>query len=131
MLDRSPASTLQSLREMNELPLCAATCESMVQARHDATDLFETGCFLEAANRFLRVLIQSPDCTKSCFNLAVILQTTGKKKIPRRVLCPLQLTADCYGPCHVLPGDTHLAVSLMLRVVAKDDDDAVAHTVLR
>ncbi|CAI5701548.1 unnamed protein product [Peronospora effusa] len=72
--------------------------------RQEALELFETGDFLSAASRFVNVLMRCPTCTKSSFNLAVILHTIG---------------------------ETYFAVAHMLRVVAIDDSDSVAHTVLR
>eukprot|EP00644_Phytophthora_capsici_P008542 jgi/Phyca11/546128/estExt2_Genewise1Plus.C_PHYCAscaffold_200158 len=72
--------------------------------REEAFGQYETGQFLPAASSFVSVLLHCPTCTKSSFNLAVILQTIG---------------------------ETYFAVASMLRVVALDDSDSVAHTVLR
>ncbi|KAG7400613.1 hypothetical protein PHYBOEH_004880 [Phytophthora boehmeriae] len=72
--------------------------------REAALEDFESGNFLPSATNFVKVLLRCPTCTKSSFNLAVILQTSG---------------------------ETFFAVSWMLRVVARDDSDSVAHTVLR
>ncbi|KAG7388857.1 hypothetical protein PHYPSEUDO_011691 [Phytophthora pseudosyringae] len=76
----------------------------LVKMREEALELFETGQFLPAASSFVNVLMRCPTCTKSSFNLAVILQTIG---------------------------ETYFAVACMLRAVALDDSDSVAHTVLR
>ncbi|KAF4036316.1 Methyltransferase domain [Phytophthora infestans] len=80
------------------------TDPKLVRMREEALKLFETGQFLPALSSFVRVLLHCPTCTKSSFNLAVILQMIG---------------------------ETYFAVSSMLRVVALDDSDSVAHTVLR
>ncbi|KAL3660208.1 hypothetical protein V7S43_014739 [Phytophthora oleae] len=77
---------------------------ALVKMRGEAFEQFETGQFLPAASSFVGVLLRCPTCTKSSFNLAVILQTIG---------------------------ETYFAVASMLRVVALDDSDSVAHTVLR
>ncbi|RLN87980.1 hypothetical protein BBJ28_00008869 [Nothophytophthora sp. Chile5] len=77
---------------------------ALVQMREVASELFESGQFYAAATRFVEVLLRCPTCTRSSFNLAVILQTLG---------------------------ETYFAVPWMLRVVALDDSDSVAHTVLR
>ncbi|CAI5720755.1 unnamed protein product [Hyaloperonospora brassicae] len=76
----------------------------LVMMREKALELFESGEFLQAASTFVDVLIRCPTCTKSSFNLAVILHTIG---------------------------ETYFAVPSMLRVVTLDDSDFVAHTVLR
>ncbi|RLN31700.1 hypothetical protein BBJ28_00008160 [Nothophytophthora sp. Chile5] len=47
----------------------------LVQMREAASELFESGQFYAAATRFVEVLLRCPTCTKSSFNLAVILQT--------------------------------------------------------
>ncbi|KUF97202.1 Aquaporin-9 [Phytophthora nicotianae] len=77
---------------------------NLVKMREEALELFETGQFLPAASSFVSVLLRCPTCTKSSFNLAVILQMIG---------------------------ETYFAVASILRVVALDDSDSVAHTVLR
>ncbi|KAE8887072.1 hypothetical protein PF005_g19951 [Phytophthora fragariae] len=88
-----------------DIPTSMAVDEpTLVKMREEALELFESGQFLPAASSFVTVLLRCPTCTKSSFNLAVILQTIG---------------------------ETYFAVSCMLRVVALDDSDAVAHTVLR
>ncbi|KAG4062310.1 hypothetical protein JG687_00000538 [Phytophthora cactorum] len=76
----------------------------LVKMREEAVQLFETGQFLPASSSFVGVLLRCPTCTKSSFNLAVILQMIG---------------------------ETYFAVACMLCVVALDDSDSVAHTVLR
>ncbi|GMF13764.1 unnamed protein product [Phytophthora lilii] len=48
---------------------------ALVKMREEALELFETGQFLPAASSFVNVLLHCPTCTKSSFNLAVILQT--------------------------------------------------------
>lgn len=45
--------------------------------REQTNDLFENGDLVSAAKGFARVLVQSPRCTKSSFNLAVILHMLG------------------------------------------------------
>ncbi|ETL30430.1 hypothetical protein, variant [Phytophthora nicotianae] len=77
---------------------------NLAKMREEALELFETGQFLPAASSFVSVLLRCPTCTKSSFNLAVILQMIG---------------------------ETYFAVASILRVVALDDSDSVAHTVLR
>ncbi|CAH0482027.1 unnamed protein product [Peronospora belbahrii] len=77
---------------------------ALVKMRQEALALYEAGEFLSAATSFVNILLIRPTCTKSSFNLAVILQSIG---------------------------ETYFAVSNMLRVVALDDSDSVAHTVLR
>uniref|UniRef100_K3X884 Methyltransferase type 11 domain-containing protein n=1 Tax=Globisporangium ultimum (strain ATCC 200006 / CBS 805.95 / DAOM BR144) TaxID=431595 RepID=K3X884_GLOUD len=72
--------------------------------RDRATSSFEQGDFVAAAKRFVDVLLRDPDCVKSNFNLAVILDMLG---------------------------ETYFAVHFMLHVITLDDTDSVAHTVLR
>ncbi|KAK1929478.1 hypothetical protein P3T76_015046 [Phytophthora citrophthora] len=104
-------NTLQPLRsvcfttEGSDFPeLLEVDDTALVKMREEAFEQFETGQFLPAASSFVRVLLRCPTCTKSSFNLAVILQMIG---------------------------ETYFAVASMLRVVALDDSDSVAHTVLR
>uniref|UniRef100_A0AAV1VAL3 Methyltransferase type 11 domain-containing protein n=1 Tax=Peronospora matthiolae TaxID=2874970 RepID=A0AAV1VAL3_9STRA len=85
-------------------PLLEADDATLVEMREKALELFESGEFLPAATGFVNALVRCPTCTKSSFNLAVILQTIG---------------------------ETYFAVRSMLRVVALDDSDFVAHAVLR
>lgn len=49
----------------------------VVQMREQAAALFEGGELLASAARFIQVLVQCPRCTKSNFNLAVILHMLG------------------------------------------------------
>ena len=53
---------------------------ALVKMRQEALELFEMGEFLPAASTFVNVLMRCPTCTKSSFNLAVILHTIGKCK---------------------------------------------------
>ncbi|TYZ67023.1 hypothetical protein PybrP1_011693 [[Pythium] brassicae (nom. inval.)] len=82
----------------------SAADETLAEMRDEATSLFESGDFLAAASLFVRVLRENPACPKANFNLAVILQMLG---------------------------ETYFAVHFLLQVVAADDNDSVAHTVLR
>ncbi|POM61189.1 hypothetical protein PHPALM_29835, partial [Phytophthora palmivora] len=106
----SPAAAWETLRPLWQIDVGSnfptpldVDDPALVKMREEALKLFETGNFLPAASSFVKVLLRCPTCTKSSFNLAVILQTIG---------------------------ETHFAVSSMLRVVALDDSDSVAHTVL-
>ncbi|UIZ29822.1 hypothetical protein KXD40_002779 [Peronospora effusa] len=65
-------STISKVLEDNDIAL--------VKMRQEALELFETGDFLSAASRFVNVLMRCPTCTKSSFNLAVILHTIGTWK---------------------------------------------------
>ncbi|KAF1330531.1 Cellulose synthase subunit, partial [Globisporangium splendens] len=76
----------------------------LVAMRNRATSSFEQGEFVAAAKQFVEVLLRDPDCVKSNFNLAVILDMLG---------------------------ETCFAVHFMLHVITLDDTDSVAHTVLR
>ena len=49
----------------------------LVMMREKALELFESGEFLQAASTYVGVLVRCPTCTKSSFNLAVILHTIG------------------------------------------------------
>uniref|UniRef100_H3H4T9 Methyltransferase type 11 domain-containing protein n=1 Tax=Phytophthora ramorum TaxID=164328 RepID=H3H4T9_PHYRM len=110
----APEAAWQALLQQHPLATTAEESEiasslkvddpALVNMREDALQLFESGQLLPAASSFVKVLLRCPACTKSSFNLAVILQTIG---------------------------ETYFAVSCMLRVVALDDSDSVAHTVLR
>jgi hypothetical protein len=51
----------------------------VVQMREQAAALFEGGELLAAAARFMQVLVLCPRCTKSNFNLAVILHMMGER----------------------------------------------------
>ncbi|GLE04924.1 hypothetical protein PINS_up013905 [Pythium insidiosum] len=78
---------------------------AIVALRDAARERFEgEGDLVGAAALYTRVLSRQPKCPRSNFNLAVILQTMG---------------------------EAFFAIDHMLRVVAHDDNDAVAHTVLR
>ncbi|RMX66379.1 hypothetical protein DD238_003398 [Peronospora effusa] len=65
-------STISKVLEVDDIAL--------VNMRQEALELFETGDFLSAASRFVNVLMRCPTCTKSSFNLAVILHTIGTWK---------------------------------------------------
>lgn len=77
---KQDTSVFQNLRafEQSEHHRRQQVSESaLVALRDQATSLFEDGDFVPAATRFVEVLLHSPDCTKSNFNLAVILQMMG------------------------------------------------------
>ncbi|CEG46781.1 cellulose synthase subunit [Plasmopara halstedii] len=76
----------------------------LVKMRENALKLFESGQYVASLSKFEDILLRCPTCTKSNFNIAVILQSIG---------------------------ETYFAVASMLRVVRLDDSDSVAHTVLR
>lgn len=100
-----PLRKVPVTRENAEFPeLVQVDNPVLVKMRKEAFKLFEEGQFLPALSKFADVLLRCPTCTKSSFNLAVILHTIG---------------------------ETYFAVTNMLRVVALDDSDSVAHTILR
>lgn len=104
--------------------------DKLAEMRDEASSLFERGEFLAAAQLFVHVLLESPACPKANFNLAVILQMMGTRLVALPSLSVVD-EADRVSSWSVGIGETYFAVHFMLQVVAVDDNDSVAHTVLR
>jgi hypothetical protein len=80
----APVAAWQALRPLWQVDVAAVGPTPMnvddpalVNMREQALKLFESGQFLPAASSFVQALLRCPTCTKSSFNLAVILQAIG------------------------------------------------------
>ncbi|KAF0716862.1 Aste57867_2627 [Aphanomyces stellatus] len=102
---------------LNTVPVDDTDEEMLHAMRQNANDMYDEGNFHGAASVFSEVLALRPSCSRSNFNLAVILHTMG--------LSPFD---SSFMP---RVGQTHLAVRYMLRVIDSDPNDATAHSVLR
>jgi hypothetical protein len=101
---QSPSAHKWTVPVERTYPQLDTDAPALVTLREEASARFEQGDFVGGAIGFMRALVHCPTCPKANFNMAVILQ---------------------------MMDETYFAVDHMLRVVTENDQDAVAHTVLR